>query len=101
MVYYASATLFVAQLYERSLGPGELCVVLVASVLAGFASTGTSGVVTVSLAGMVCAALHLPFEAALVLFAAIDPFCEIFRTLLLVIGNSAVVSAICARPPRA
>ncbi|WP_322022972.1 dicarboxylate/amino acid:cation symporter [Burkholderia sp. BCC1977] len=101
MVYYASATLFVAQLYERSLGPGELCVVLVASVLAGFASTGTSGVVTVSLAGMVCAALHLPFEAAFVLFAAVDPFCEILRTLLLVIGNSAVVSAICARPPRA
>ncbi|HGL4262172.1 dicarboxylate/amino acid:cation symporter [Burkholderia dolosa] len=101
MVYFASATLFVAQLYERPLGPGELALALLASVLAGFASTGTSGIVTVSLVGMTCAALHLPFEAAFVLFVAVDPFCEILRTLLLVIGNSAVVSAICARPARA
>ncbi|KVT62548.1 sodium:dicarboxylate symporter [Burkholderia ubonensis] len=100
MVYYASATLFIAQLYERPLDAGELGLVLLASVLAGFASAGTSGLVTVSLAGMTCAYLHLPFEAAFVLFAAVDPVCEMLRTLLLVIGNSAVVSFICSRPSR-
>ena len=98
MVYYACATLFVAQLYGRPLGAGELETALLASVLAGFASAGTSGLVTVSLIGMTCTYLKLPFEAAFVLFVAVDPLCDMLRTALLVIGNTAAVCVICPRP---
>ncbi|HEY2022390.1 dicarboxylate/amino acid:cation symporter, partial [Paraburkholderia sp.] len=98
MVYYVSATLFIAQLYGRSLGVVEVVTVLLASVLAGFASAGMTGLVTVSLVGMTCAYLRLPFEAAFILFLAVDPLCDMLRTLILVIGNAAAVTLICPRP---
>jgi Na+/H+-dicarboxylate symporter len=72
--------------------------VLLASVLAGFASAGMTGLVTVSLVGMTCSYLRLPFEAAFILFLAVDPICDMLRTLILVIGNAAAVSVICPRP---
>jgi len=98
MVYYVCATLFVAQLYGRHLGVAEVSTVLLASILAGFASAGMTGLVTVSLIGMTCVYLSLPFEAAFILFLAVDPLCDMLRTLILVIGNTAAVSVICPRP---
>ncbi|PXW97482.1 Na+/H+-dicarboxylate symporter [Sphaerotilus hippei] len=98
MLYYVCATLFIAQLYGRSLGVGEVVLVMAASVLAGFASAGMSGLVTISLTGMACGYLGLPFEAAFILFVAVDPLCDMLRTLVIVIGNTAAVSLICPRP---
>jgi Na+/H+-dicarboxylate symporter len=98
MVYYVCATLFIAQLYGRHLGVVEVSTVLLASVPAGFASAGMTGLVTVSLVGMTCVYLSLPFEAAFILFLAVDPLCDMLRTLILVIGNTAAVSIICPRP---
>ncbi|MFM2065545.1 MAG: hypothetical protein RLZZ584_454 [Pseudomonadota bacterium] len=97
-LYYVCATLFIAELYGRDLSAGELVLVILTCVLAGFASAGTSGLVTISLAGMACGYLGLPFEAAFILFVAVDPACDMLRTLLIVIGNSAVVAVICPRP---
>lgn len=98
VVYYVCATLFIAQLYGRSLSLLEVGIVLLASVLAGFASAGMTGLVTVSLIGMTCSYLGLPFEAAFVLFLAVDPICDMLRTLVLVIGNTAAVSVVCPKP---
>lgn len=98
VLYYATATIFIAQLYGRTLSIEELGIVLATSVLAGFASAGMTGLVTVSLVGMSCAYLGLPFEAAFILFLAVDPVCDMIRTLILVIGNTAAVTLICAKP---
>lgn len=98
VLYYACATLFIAQLYGRSLTSGDISLLLLASVIAGFASAGMSGLVTISLTSMACSYLGLPFEAAFILFLAIDPICDILRTVVLVIGNTAAVSLICPRP---
>jgi Na+/H+-dicarboxylate symporter len=98
ILYYACATLFIAQLYGRSLTAYELALLLAASVLAGFASAGMTGLVTLSLTGLACGYLGLPFEAALILFLAVDPLCDILRTMVLVICNTAAVSMICPRP---
>jgi Na+/H+-dicarboxylate symporter len=98
VLYYVCATLFVAQLYGRPLGGPELLLVVVACLLAGLASAGMTGVVTISLTGVVCGYLGLPFEAAFVLFVAVDPLCDMLRTALLVIGNTAAVAVICPRP---
>lgn len=100
VLYYVCATLFIAQLYDRSLSVGEVLLVLAASTLAGFASAGMSGLVTVSLTGMACGYLGLPFEAAFILFVAVDPLCDMLRTLTIVISNTAAVSLICPRPLR-
>ncbi|MFI5447670.1 dicarboxylate/amino acid:cation symporter [Polaromonas sp. UC242_47] len=98
VIYYVAATVFIAQLYGKVLGPAELAVVLSASILAGFASAGMTGLLTVSLVGLTCSYLGLPFEAAFILFLAVDPICDMLRTLVLVIGNNAAVSLICPRP---
>jgi Na+/H+-dicarboxylate symporter len=98
ILYYACATLFIAQLYGRNLEAHELALLLAASVLAGFASAGMTGLVTLSLTSMACGYLGLPFEAAFILFLAVDPVCDILRTMVLVIGNTAAVSVICPRP---
>ncbi|MBX3585770.1 MAG: cation:dicarboxylase symporter family transporter [Ramlibacter sp.] len=98
VIYYVCATLFIAQLYGRALSPSDVGIVMAASVLAGFASAGMTGLVTVSLVGMTCTYLGLPFEAAFILFLAVDPICDMLRTLVLVIGNTAAVSLICPKP---
>lgn len=98
VIYYVAATVFVAQLYGKPLGITELAVVLSASILAGFASAGMTGLLTVSLVGLTCSYLGLPFEAAFILFLAVDPICDMLRTLVLVIGNNAAVALICPRP---
>ena len=98
ILYYVCATLFIAHIYGRVLSSSELMLVGAASVLAGCAAAGMSGLVTVSLTSMVCGYLGLPFEAAFVLFVAVDPICDMLRTLVLVVGNSAAVSLVCPRP---
>lgn len=98
VIYYVAAAIFIAQLYGKPLGPVELAIVMSSSILAGFASAGMTGLLTVSLVGLTCQYLGLPFEAAFVLFLAVDPICDMLRTLVLVIGNSAAVTVICPRP---
>ena len=98
MVYFVCATLFVAQFYGREIGIWELLAVLVMSQLAGYASSGMSGVVTLTLIGSTTSVLGLPFEAAYFLFVAIDPICAMARTALTVVGGAAVVAVICDPP---
>lgn len=98
IAYFVCATLFIAALYGRTLSPYDLCMLALVSVLSGFAAAGMSGIVTVSLVGTICAYLSLPFEAAFVLLAAVDPICSMARTAVTVIGSCASVAAICAQP---
>lgn len=98
-IFYVCASLFVAQLYQRPLEWWEFPLLMGTACLAACASAGMTGLVTVSLTSMVCTQLNLPFEAAFVLFLAVDPLADVFRTLVLVIGNSAAVAAVCD-PPR-
>lgn len=96
-LYYCMATLFIAQLYGRELSAVDYGLVLLASLIAGFASTGMNGIVTISQTAVVCALLGLPFEAAFVLFVAIELACDTLRTVLLVISINALVSLIAPR----
>ncbi|EXJ14833.1 dicarboxylate/amino acid:cation symporter [Imhoffiella purpurea] len=98
MVYYACATLFIAQLYGIQLSITELALVVTASVMAGFASAGMTGLAVVSLIGVSCGYLGLPFEAAFMLFLAVDPICDLLRTLVLVLANMASVTLMTTRP---
>ena len=79
----------------------EIAIVVVGGMLAGFASSGMSGLITISLTGIVCGYIRLPFEAALALFLAVDPICDILRTLVLVASNNTFAALACERVPRA
>jgi Na+/H+-dicarboxylate symporter len=98
VAYFICATLFVAGIYERDLSIPEVAVLAFVAWMIGFASGGLTGVLTVSMVGTVCGYLELPFEAAFVLFVAVDPLCTILRTTLNTIGSCAAVALICPRP---
>ena len=94
VLYYCMATVFIAQLYGRDLSGGDYGLILLASLIAGFSSTGMNGIVTISQTTIVCSLLGLPFEAAFVLFVAVEPISDTLRTVLLVISIDALVALI-------
>jgi Na+/H+-dicarboxylate symporter len=100
IAYFVCATLFVAGLYERPIGMQDLFMVALVSAIAGFASSGMAGIVTVTLVGTVCSYLSVPFEAAFILFAAVDPICAMARTATTVIAGCAAIATICPEPLR-
>lgn len=81
VIYFALAALFVAQLYNKDLGSEQLAIVAILSILAGMATSGATGVITLTMLDIVLNPLKLPLEAVLVLFIAIDPILDPFRTL--------------------
>jgi Na+/H+-dicarboxylate symporter len=94
VLYYVMATVFIAQLYGRELSLIDYGLVLMASMIAGFSSTGMNGVITISQTTIVCSLLGLPFEAAFVLFVAVEPICDTLRTVLLVFSIDTLVAII-------
>ncbi|MGE0093536.1 MAG: dicarboxylate/amino acid:cation symporter [Alphaproteobacteria bacterium] len=94
-LYYGVATIFVAQLYGIPLGVAEYVSIFIGSFLAGLASAGTTGILTITLLSLVFAPLGLPLEAALVLFITIDPLVDIVRTVAIVYPNCAAVAMVC------
>jgi Na+/H+-dicarboxylate symporter len=95
IVYYAIATVFIANIYDSPLGLTGLVVVLLGSILAGLASAGTTGILTVATVAVVCDLLKLPSEAVLVLLIAVDPLMDMIRTASHVHGNVAVTAFVC------
>lgn len=95
ITYYAIATLFIANIYGINPGLAGYGVVLIGSVLAGLASAGTTGVLTVATVAIVCDLLRLPHEAVIVLLIAVDPVMDMIRTASHVYGNVAVTAFVC------
>jgi len=95
--YYVIGVIFIAQVYGAQLDFNAYATIIVASIAAGIASSGATGTMTVLLIALVAEPLKLPFEAAIVLFIAVDPIIDIFRTVVLVYGNCALTSMIAPR----
>jgi len=94
--YFALAAYFVAQIYGVPLGPTEFLIIVIGSVLAGTATAGASGLLTLPMIGFVLSPLGLPVEAVLVIFFAIDTFVDPMRTFLIVYVN--VTTAVLVAP---
>ncbi len=97
VTYYAISTLFIAQLYDVHLHVAQLVVVLLASMAAGLASSGSNGLITIAMVALVCGPLGLPVGAAMVLFIAVDPVVAGFRVVSIVYGTCSLASVICER----
>lgn len=97
IVYYAIATVFIANIYDMAMTPTALLIVLFGSILAGLASAGTTGILTVATVAVVCDLLKLPSEAVLVLLIAVDPLMDMIRTASHVHGNVAVTAFVCEK----
>jgi Na+/H+-dicarboxylate symporter len=95
--YFGLAALFVAQLYNKPLNLVQLSLIMLLSILSGMATAGTTGVLTLAMLDIVLTPLKLPLEAVLVLFIAIDPIIDPFRTMGL-IHASLATTALVASP---
>lgn len=98
VAYFVCATLFVADLYGRDIAAVDVGQVILISFLAGFASSGMVGIVSIALVGTICKYLNLPFEAAFILLVAVDPICAMARTAVTVVAACAAVAIICPKP---
>jgi Na+/H+-dicarboxylate symporter len=98
IVYFVCGTMFIAALYGHQLSAMEVALIVFVSVLSGFASSGMSGIASITLMATACQFLGLPFEAAFVLFVAVDPICAMARTAVTVIGSCAAVAVVCPKP---
>jgi Na+/H+-dicarboxylate symporter len=82
VAYTAVVAVFVMQLYHVELSVDALMVMVLGSILAGMATAGATGVLTLTMLAIVLEPLGLPLEAVLVLFIAIDPIVDPFRTMV-------------------
>ncbi|WP_051319536.1 MULTISPECIES: dicarboxylate/amino acid:cation symporter [Planktothrix] len=98
VTYFAISSVFIAQLYNTSLNLSSFLIIIIASIFAGMATSGTTGVLTLTLLDLVLKPLGLPLEAVLVLLIAIDPIVEPFRTLCIV--HTAIASTSVIADPR-
>jgi proton glutamate symport protein len=94
VIYFAMATVFVAQLYDKPPTPSTVVITVIGSILAGMATSGVTGVLTLTLLDLVLSPLQLPLEAVLVLFIAIDPLMDPFRTVGIVQTGMAATAMI-------
>lgn len=98
-LYYVLLTLFVANLYDRSLNASDIGMICAAATVAAFASAGNNSLTNVGYAGIVLSMLQLPIEAALALFLAIDLICEGPRNLLTLLAACALIAIVSAGLP--
>jgi len=101
IMVYVIGTLFIAQLYGRDLRPEELVLLGLSSVLLGLTTAGMSGIVIISQMSILCGYFAIPFEAAFVLFIAVEAVSDTFRTLTLVSTITAATAAVSPLDPRA
>jgi Na+/H+-dicarboxylate symporter len=94
VLMFAIGPIFIAQLYGRALSPSELALIVLLAVLLGPTTAGMSGVTTIAQTAITCGYLGLPFDAAFVLFVAIDAAADTLRTLAVVIAVSSSTAAI-------
>lgn len=97
ILYFGLAALFVVQVYDVQLFPGQYLMVLFGIIFAGIATAGASGIVTLSVINIVLSPLNLPIEAVLVIFMAIDPIIDPIRTFMIVYFNMATTVMIAPR----
>jgi proton glutamate symport protein len=95
--YFAVAVFFVVQIYGIELAAAQYITVFLGVIFAGTATAGASGIVTLSVISIVLSPLNLPVEAVLVIFMAIDPIIDPFRTFLLVYGNISATTLIAGK----
>lgn len=94
VIYFALGAVFVMQLYDKPVELNNLLIVIVGSIFAGMATAGVTGILTLTMLGIVLEPLQLPLEAVLVLFVAIDPMMDPLRTLGIVHTGIAATSVI-------
>lgn len=87
VLLFSIATIFIAGIYNVSLGFDNLMVIFFGSILAGVAATGAPGVGALAMISIILTPLGLPLETAIIILVAVAPIVDPFFTVANVIGN--------------
>lgn len=98
MIYFAFAAIFIAEIYRVDITVPSFFMIVVLSVLAGFATTGATGIITLGMLAIVLDPLQLPIGAVMPLLIAVDAIIDPMRTLMMVYTNCAAITLIAPRP---
>ena len=92
--YFSLGVFFTAQIYGTILQPAHFLIIFAGVIFAGAAASGTAGILTLPLFGIILEPLNLPLEAALFIFIIIDPVISPVRAFLTLYVNIAAASII-------
>lgn len=95
--HFALSTIFIAQIYNTSLGAQGFFIILIGAVLAGMAATGAPGVGSLAMISLILEPLGLPVESTIILLLAVDPILDPVLTVVNVHSNCAA-TALVAEP---
>jgi proton glutamate symport protein len=79
VIYFTLVTVFAAQLYNINIGITQGLLIIIGSMFAAVASSGSAGVATLPALEIVFNLLALPLDSVLVLLIAIDPMLNPLR----------------------
>lgn len=82
ITYFALIGIFTAQLYDTPITFSTIVIIIVFSSLAGMATSGATGIITLTMVMIVLEPLTLPWDAVLVLLIAIDSISDPVRTVV-------------------
>ena len=99
ILLYTAGVIFIAQLYDRTLSVPDLLLLGISASLLGLTTAGMSGLVILAQLSILCGHLELPFEAAFVLFVAVETLADTCMTLSSVFAVSASTAMIAPRAP--
>jgi Na+/H+-dicarboxylate symporter len=94
-LFYALATLFLAQLYQAPLVLGDLFAIFGGAILISLLTAGQPGIGGAIFAAVSSSYLNLPFDVCLILLGAVDRVCEAPRNLLTLLSTCAATALIC------
>jgi Na+/H+-dicarboxylate symporter len=100
IMYFAMATVFIAQIYGHTITSGEFLLILGLSIVQGFASMGLQGANKLALLAVICNPLGLPTEAVILLLLAVEPICAFLSGLTMSMSQCAYVALISNKPIR-
>ena len=100
IMYFAMATVFIAQIYGHPITPTEWMLILGLSIVQGFASMGLQGANKLALLAVICNPLGLPTEAVVLLLLAVEPICAFLSGLTMAMSQCAYVALISNKPIR-
>jgi proton glutamate symport protein len=97
ILHFALTAMFMSQLYEKSLGAGDISTTIIIVIIAAVASAGVPGIAALSMLVLILEPLGLPVVISMILLTAIDPIVDPILTVVNVYGNCATTAIITKR----
>ncbi len=94
ILHFAICTVFIAQLYGVSLGPKEMLILIIGSILGGMAASGVPGLGGLTLIALILSPLGLPIKISIILLSAIDPILDPVLSTVSIHANCAVTALV-------